>query len=352
MMGEKDMDSRVYDSCQPVTPCEPKCCPPGPVGPQGPSGKDGRDGRDGVAGLQGSAGKDGKDGIAGPQGSAGPAGAPGSAGPQGSAGKDGKDGIAGPQGAAGPVGAPGSAGPQGSAGKDGKDGIAGPQGSAGPAGTAGPAGPQGPAGPAGSAGPAGAQGPAGPPGVCCCSGDKDCHHEEKCPPPCPPCPPPLQCKNIVQLINNRSFEIYTGNDFANWTEDNVTQSSIAHQGLSAALLGGVDSTKNSSISQTVVLDSDSGCFCAFSFFANISQLGLTDTAAVLIAQIFWLDAIGNQIEEALFMIVNNSGTFADTYTYYRDITNQVPVGATRAKIVFTKNGEGSVLLDDVSLFII
>jgi len=349
-MVEEDINTRVYDNCQPVNPCEPKCCPPGPPGPQGPAGKDGRDGRDGVAGPQGPAGaqgpvgpagKDGKDGVAGPQGSAGPAGAPGPAGPAGTSGS------AGPQ------------GPSGPSGKDGKDGITGPQGSAGPAGTAGPAGPQGPAGPAGSSGPAGPQGPAGPagspgpagpPGVCCCcSCDKDCHHEEECPPTCPPCPPPPKCKSVVQLVNNRSFEIYAGNNFADWTEDNVTQSSIAHQGLSATLLGGIDSTTNSSISQTVVLDSDTGCFCTFSFFADISQLDLT---AVLTAQISWIDTIGNEIEEALFMVIKNSGTFADKYTYYRDITNQVPPGATRARIVFTKDGEGSVLLDDVYLFII
>lgn len=126
----------------------------------------------------------------------------------------------------------------------------------------------------------------------------------------------------------------------------MTQSSFAHQGLSAALLGGQDAANNSTIAQTVVIDPGAGCFYMFSFFADIAQL---DPAAVLTAELFWLDAVGNQIEQGLFMVIKNTNNFANTYTYYLDLSNQVPVGAVRALVLFTKSGPGSVLLDDVSL---
>lgn len=214
--------------------------------------------------------------------------------------KDGKDGLQGP---------PGKDGKDGLPGKDGKDGLQGPP------------------------------GPQGPPGQCCCSCNQCCSCEEK------PSVCTLTCEEISELVKNPGFEDFSGNDFKYWTEVNIAQSNISHQGNSSALLGSnVDNI--ASLEQFINRGITLCCSYELSFFANLSSLATTD--ANLIASLFWLDTAGNIIDEALNIRISNLGNTANAYIYYRNLIGQPPANATRAKIVFTKNGKGSVLIDDVS----
>lgn len=154
------------------------------------------------------------------------------------------------------------------------------------------------------------------------------------------------CPQTIELVQNPSFEVPCVppppcNVFEAWTGTNIVSSNEALTGTVAAELG--DRNGEAATLEQTICGMNPGCPYEFSFSVNTQNQSNT---AQFTAQVFWQD--GFAPVEAFDPIVMNGSSSGNTYVFIRRITNLAPAGTTCARILFTKTGTGSVLVDDVS----
>ena len=154
------------------------------------------------------------------------------------------------------------------------------------------------------------------------------------------------CPQTSELIQNPSFEIPCAPPppcavFSFWSGTNIASSSNALTGIAAAEIGA--SNPNPATLEQTVCGIHPNCPYEFSFSVNTQN---QSNNAQFTAQVFWQD--GFAPVEAFTPIVRNGSTSGNNYVFIKRITSLAPAGTTCARIVFTKIGTGSVLVDDVS----
>lgn len=123
-------------------------------------------------------------------------------------------------------------------------------------------------------------------------------------------------------------------------------SSDALTGVVAAELGA--SNPNPSTLEQTICGINPGCPYEFSFSVNTQN---QSTPAQFTAQVIWQEGpIPNPVTDtpAIAPIVINGSGSGNTYVFIKRITTIAPADTTCARILFTKTGTGSVLVDDVS----
>ena len=145
------------------------------------------------------------------------------------------------------------------------------------------------------------------------------------------------------LLQNPGFA--SGLD--SWTSVGVTaQNTGGYIGQNFVLL----SNTGALINQTVALPQGSTCHCFLVNFA-LHYTGEAAICGIVLAQVYWLDVLGNEIGLGLAIVVSQPNQQQDQWLVYTGVTERVPLGAVFVRIQFTKSEgtlESSIGLDSVT----